>query len=91
MLKTGVLLHRFRNLYRMFKIGVGQCHIYSHTKWRGGGNNGPAQSFHTPQCRSTNKLVGLKTYFSLGKGSFKSVQIQSKSSIIQKTEKIIER
>ena len=28
----------------------------------GGGGNGPAQSFLTPQCRSTNKIVGLKNF-----------------------------
>ena len=38
------------------------CYFFRKSlKGGGGGKNGPAQSFPTQQCRSTNNLVGLKT------------------------------
>ena len=48
------------------------------------GKYGPAQSFPTQQCRSTNKFVCLKTWFSLWKWSFKIVKVQSKSNITER-------
>ena len=55
-----------------------------------GGKNGPAQSFPTQQCRSTNNLVGLKTWFSLWYSSFINVKIEWKSNINRKTKRSIE-
>ena len=59
-------------------------------KFLEGGKNGLAHSFPTQQCRSTNNLDGLKTWFWLWYSSFINVKIEWKSNINQKTKRSIE-